>query len=572
MQKINKVLARSKLNIPLPDEITKTDRETAYRRQFENGIAKDEAIPTSEMTEVDSVLITGAARNWAHFVPNEGISCDAHADGENVGEHTHTEPHLVHQNPLPNETCTNPQSGIIQQETTYEMLENRFAVGSEFANEDEAESLYFMYAKLKGFGVRKDAKRIDGNGKVKGRRWVCSREGFRPCKYLENTNRKRAARPLTRTRCRAGLQILFDEKKGAWISTIFTAYHNHNLTLPHHVHYIRAHRKVSQVDLATASVMHRVGIRPSQIHEYMVQCSGGYSEREMEGKDDFDSSYGSPVLCTHLRQYEQQAGEIYTKSMFEKVRVELNKEGLLFIKGYVDDISTRTYSIGEFRKANKEWKVVFHHQTKLAACQCQLLERLGIPCSHSYTVLKAEDVQSIPECMQLMRWLKTAKINNPPQNDDQAEKVYMSKLVRIGSVNAACKSLQYLAGNSLKAYKEAMKGIHSLTLRLQSMSLTTTEQDFERNPDVIRDPMLVLTKGAPKQPKKAQKKQRKCSRCNKPGHTVRTCTRNPSPIPTNIYGRNDCSDHMSDNGIEESPHNTSTRTNRNIDGSSESRM
>ena len=46
----------------------------------------------------------------------------------------------------------------------------------------------------------------------------------------------------------------------------------------HHVHYIRAHMKVSKVDLAIASVMHRVGIRPSQIHEYMVQCSDGYSE------------------------------------------------------------------------------------------------------------------------------------------------------------------------------------------------------------------------------------------------------------------------------------------------------
>ncbi|XP_024046631.1 protein FAR1-RELATED SEQUENCE 5-like [Citrus clementina] len=396
--------------------------------------------------------------------------------------------------------------------------------------------------------------------------------------------------------------------------------------------------KVSKVNLATASVMHRVDIRPSQIHEYMVQRSGGYSEvgymrrdvenvvakteqaymwllvtfldaiegkhpksiltdgdkamhkvisttlpqsihrlccwhlernaqtnvgrteftadfkdcmlytkdhqdfqdkwdamvrkhqvksnewvkkmklqliefvdqidrlmnkqREIEGKDDFDSSYGSPILCTHLRQYEQQTGEIYMKSMFEKVRAELNKEGLLFIKGYIDDISTQTYSIEEFRKANKEWKVVFHHQTKLAACQCQLLESLGISCSHSYTVLKAEDVQSIPECMQLMRWLKIAKINNPPQNDDQTEKVYMSNLVRIGSVNAACKSLQYLTSQSLEAYKEAMEGIHSLTLRLQSMSLTTTEQDFERNPDVIRDPMLVLTKGALKQSKK----------------------------------------------------------------------
>ncbi|KAH9744991.1 protein FAR1-RELATED SEQUENCE [Citrus sinensis] len=232
-------------------------------------------------------------------------------------------------------------------------------------------------------------------------------------------------------------------------------------------------------------------------------------QREIEGKDDFDSSYGSPILCTHLRQYEQQTGEIYMKSMFEKVRAELNKEGLLFIKGYIDDISTQTYSIEEFRKANKEWKVVFHHQTKLAACQCQLLESLGISCSHSYTVLKAEDVQSIPECMQLMRWLKIAKINNPPQNDDQTEKVYMSNLVRIGSVNAACKSLQYLTSQSLEAYKEAMEGIHSLTLRLQSMSLTTTEQDFERNPDVIRDPMLVLTKGALKQSKKAKKKKTK---------------------------------------------------------------
>ncbi|KAK9226069.1 hypothetical protein WN943_011115 [Citrus x changshan-huyou] len=36
--------------------------------------------------------------------------------------------------------------------------------------------------------------------------------------------------------------------------------------------------KVSKVDLAIAFIMHRVGIRPSQIHEYMVQCSDGYSE------------------------------------------------------------------------------------------------------------------------------------------------------------------------------------------------------------------------------------------------------------------------------------------------------
>lgn len=95
---------------------------------------------------------------------------------------------------------------------------------------------------------------------------------------MQNTNRKRVARPVTRTGCKAELRVLFDQKKGVWISIIFTTYHNHKVNPPHHVHYIRAHRKVSKVDLAIDSVMHRVGIRPSQRHEYIVQCSDEYSE------------------------------------------------------------------------------------------------------------------------------------------------------------------------------------------------------------------------------------------------------------------------------------------------------
>lgn len=90
------------------------------------------------------------------------------------------------------------------------MLEYCFAVGSKFSIEDETESLYFMYAKLKGFGVRKNMKRINKNGKVKDKRWFCSREEFKPCKYIQNTNRKRDARPVTKTGCRAKLWVLFN--------------------------------------------------------------------------------------------------------------------------------------------------------------------------------------------------------------------------------------------------------------------------------------------------------------------------------------------------------------------------
>ncbi|KAK9225487.1 hypothetical protein WN943_010529 [Citrus x changshan-huyou] len=53
---------------------------------------------------------------------------------------------------------------------------------------------------------------------------------------------------------------------------------NHNLTPPHHVHYIWAHRKVSRVDLASALIMHRVGIEHFHIHKYMDLCFGGYTD------------------------------------------------------------------------------------------------------------------------------------------------------------------------------------------------------------------------------------------------------------------------------------------------------
>lgn len=34
-------------------------------------------------------------------------------------------------------------------------------------------------------------------------------------------------------------------------------------------------------------------------------------QREAEGKDDFDSNDGRPVLRTHMKAYEEQIGDIY---------------------------------------------------------------------------------------------------------------------------------------------------------------------------------------------------------------------------------------------------------------------
>lgn len=52
-----------------------------------------------------------------------------------------------------------------------------------------------------------------------------------------------------------------------------------------HVHYIRSHRKVSTSDLAVVASLRKVGVKPSQIHEYIVERSGGYNNVGYMRKD-----------------------------------------------------------------------------------------------------------------------------------------------------------------------------------------------------------------------------------------------------------------------------------------------
>lgn len=63
--------------------------------------------------------------------------------------------------------------------------ENPTLLGREFGSEEEADMCYREYARKIGFGVRRHNKRRNVNGKITGRTWVCSGEGFRPTKHLE---------------------------------------------------------------------------------------------------------------------------------------------------------------------------------------------------------------------------------------------------------------------------------------------------------------------------------------------------------------------------------------------------
>ncbi|KAK9213915.1 hypothetical protein WN944_005901 [Citrus x changshan-huyou] len=185
------------------------------------------------------------------------------------------------------------------QTTNYEVLKSMDVVGKEFASEEKAELFFTEYARAIGFGVRRHNKRWNTKGMLIGRIWVCSKQGFRSKKFLARDNRKREARPITRTGCEVEFRIGAKQGESGWVCTHFNGKHNHTLTPPQQVHYIRSHRRITEPDLAAASSLNKVGVRPSQIHEYMV-----------------DRCDGRPVLMTHMKPFESAAADVYTRPIF----------------------------------------------------------------------------------------------------------------------------------------------------------------------------------------------------------------------------------------------------------------
>lgn len=78
--------------------------------------------------------------------------------------------------------------------------------GLEFDSENAAWEFYCSYARCHGFSVRKDDVYRDSKNNIVMRQLVCSRQGLRNKKHLLRNDRRREAKPITRTNCQARLR------------------------------------------------------------------------------------------------------------------------------------------------------------------------------------------------------------------------------------------------------------------------------------------------------------------------------------------------------------------------------
>ncbi|KAJ8631919.1 hypothetical protein MRB53_025255 [Persea americana] len=152
--------------------------------------------------------------------------------------------------------------------------------GLEFESEDAARIFYNEYARRIGFGSRiSNNLRSKKDRRTIARKFVCSREGFRAKKHLDNLNRVKKPRMITRIGCGAMMMVKKTEL-GKWVVTRFVKEHNHPLLSPNEVILLRSHRPSDtpkgQVRASDGAILDMYGAEASGISNLgFIEQDGG---------------------------------------------------------------------------------------------------------------------------------------------------------------------------------------------------------------------------------------------------------------------------------------------------------
>lgn len=221
------------------------------------------------------------------------------------------------------------------------------------------------------------------------------------------------------------------------------------------------------------------------------------------------------LLCTSITGNKLPQ---YTYRVFNWVIEELCEDGLLYISNVMSDIDCRVYDIKKFKYGNWSWRVFFHESDSRVVCTYNLMQTLGIPCNHSFTIMKAEPIRDT-YMYDFVAWTTYAKI---PKSYLQisSSNLSMSEIVHIGSLTITCRNLIHFVAKTVDGYNNIIKVIHELTLWAQDAlgtnviprhSIKTTHRG-----DVIQNLLVVKSKGSFKTT--FTKKQRVCSVCHQSSH------------------------------------------------------
>ena len=142
---------------------------------------------------------------------------------------------------------------------------------------------------------------------------------------------------LTRLGCEVAFHIGFNQKVGKWIVKEFKGEHNHPLVNAINTQFLWSLQSLSNPDKTQVDVMHKVGIKTTQIMNYMVQQSGGHEHLGFTAKDIYNH-------VDAMRRIEIKDSDVEATFVYLWAKVEADPS--FYYKFNVDD---------ESRLANLFW-------------------------------------------------------------------------------------------------------------------------------------------------------------------------------------------------------------------------
>ena len=253
--------------------------------------------------------------------------------------------------------------------------------------------------------------------------------------------------------------------------------------------------------------------------------------RYREVQADFESDYGEPVLCTRFPKLELSGAKVFTKEIFCKYQIIINRSSAMIVSGSKETCGYYIYTVNKYMRPDQEWRVSFNPAEDIFKCVCRRMESFGIPCEHIIAVLVFIDHAELPQSLVMSRWTKNAK-DVLGSNSNGRPTFWDSHLAtRYGALMFRWGRLSKLVVDNGDDYKEQMDIAAAAILKAEqkrgiSDSTTNLEEDVvEVN---LQNPASVRTKGrcggVGSTSGTNNRRVTHCSTCGDPGHNKKTCS------------------------------------------------
>ncbi|KAL6211065.1 hypothetical protein ACLB2K_016293 [Fragaria x ananassa] len=157
----------------------------------------------------------------------------------------------------------------------------------EFETLDVVTSFYNRYAKEGGFSTISHTSKLGKDNTIVTRKeYVCSKQGD---SKIEGEKRKRG---LPKMGCKARIAVV-RKKTGKYAVFLFVDSHNHPLTSPSIVQFLRSHRGVSKVSKVLSNQLSLVNVKRHKQFEFFGVQAGGIENVGFIQRDLYN--YGSSI-------------------------------------------------------------------------------------------------------------------------------------------------------------------------------------------------------------------------------------------------------------------------------------